>query len=192
MSLSILLITETRGSYAMSGQSVYAVIGRDTPRKDGISKVTGQERFSSDLTLPGMLHARIVKSPHPHANVIQIDKAEAEKVGAYVLTPDDVPDVRFCPRLVSTPEATYKDWHILARKPVYVGEPIAVVAAETEEQAQTALELLKVEYEPLPADIDSFESMKLGTMLHDGIILKETILGSRATSHVPLTTKRVT
>ncbi|MFA5868143.1 MAG: hypothetical protein WC941_00375 [Candidatus Bathyarchaeia archaeon] len=93
----------------MSGQSHYAVIGRDTPRKDGVSKVTGQERFSSDLTLPGMLHARILKSPHPHARVTAIDKADAEAMGAIVLTPGDVPGERFCPRLVSTPEATYKD-----------------------------------------------------------------------------------
>ena len=82
MSLSTLLINEARESYEMSGQRLYAVIGRDTLRKDGVSKVTGQERFSSDLTLPGMLHARILKSPHPHARVINIDKTEAERVGA--------------------------------------------------------------------------------------------------------------
>ena len=90
-----------------------------------------------------------------------------------VITPDDVPEVTFCPRLVSTPEVTYKDWHVFARKPVYVGEPIAVVAAETEEQAQTAMELLKVEYEPLPASYDALDAMNLGTMLHDEITLKE-------------------
>lgn len=156
----------------MSGQSLHRVIGKDTPRKDGVSKVTGAERFSSDLSVPGMLHARILKSQYPHARVTGIDKAEAEKTGAVVITPDDVPDARFCPRLVSTPEATFKDWHILARKPVYVGEPIAVVIAESEEKTQEALGLVKVEYERLPAAYDALDSMGLGSMLHDEITLK--------------------
>ncbi len=157
----------------MSGQSHYTVVGHDTPRKDGVAKVTGREMFASDLALPGMLHARVLKSPYPHARITKIDKGAAEAAGACVITPDDVPGLLFCPRLVSTPEATYKDWQILARKPVYVGEAIAAVAAETEEEAQAALENLKIDYEPLPATYDALESMKLGTMLHDEIELRD-------------------
>ena len=81
-------------------------------------------------------------------------------MGAKILTPDDVPDVRFCPRLVSTPEATYKDWRILTKKPTYVGEAIAAVAAESEEEAQIALESIEVEYEPLPAYFDAIDAHK--------------------------------
>jgi len=156
----------------MSGQSLYSVVGHDTPRKDGIAKVAGREMFASDLALPGMLHARILKSPYPHARITKIDKGTTETAGACVITPDDVPGLLFCPRLVSTPEATYKDWHVLARKPVYVGEAIAAVAAETEEAAQAALEQIKIEYDPLPATYDALESMKLSTMLHDEIELR--------------------
>src|SRR4030042_380528 len=97
----------------MSSNQQYSVLGKDTQRKDGWAKVTGAEKFASDLSLPGMLHVRILKSERPHAAVKRIDAAEAEKMGAFVLTPDDVPDVRFCPRLVSTPDATYKDWRVL-------------------------------------------------------------------------------
>jgi len=161
----------------MSRKSDYVTVGKDTQRKDGVAKVTGSERFASDLSLPGMLHMRLLKSSFPHAKVLKIHTEEAEKLGAYTLTPDEVPDVKFCPRLVSTPEATYKDWHVLAKKPLYVGEPIAAVAADTEEEAQLAIEALKVDYEQLPAYFDAEESSKPGaTQLHDAIELKGTII----------------
>jgi len=158
----------------MSNQGHFAVLGKDTVRKDGFGKVTGLERFASDLSLPNMLHVRVLKSTQPHARVKNIDASEALSLGAQVLIPDDVPDVRFCPRLVSTPEATYKDWRVLTRKPLYVGEAIAAVAAETEEEAQVALESIKVEYEPLPAYYDVFEAHKPDSaQLHDDILLKD-------------------
>ncbi|MCJ7574277.1 xanthine dehydrogenase family protein molybdopterin-binding subunit, partial [Candidatus Bathyarchaeota archaeon] len=158
----------------MSSQGHFAVLGKDTVRKDGFGKVTGLERFASDLSLPKMLHVRVLKSTQPHARVKNIDAYEALSLGAQVLVPDDVPDVRFCPRLVSTPEATYKDWRVLTRKPLYVGEAIAAIAAETEEQAQVALESIKVEYEPLPAYFDVFEAHKPDSVqLHDDVLLKD-------------------
>ncbi|MBE0633757.1 xanthine dehydrogenase family protein molybdopterin-binding subunit, partial [Candidatus Bathyarchaeota archaeon] len=126
----------------MSNTSTFKVLGRDTARKDGIAKVTGREKFASDLSLRNMLHARVLKSPHAHAEVIKIDTSGAEKLGAAVLTSDEVPDVMFCPRLVSTPDSTFKDWRILTKHPRYVGEAIAAVAAETEEDAQKALEAI--------------------------------------------------
>lgn len=161
----------------MSSSQEYSVLGKDTQRKDGLAKVTGAEKYASDLSLPGMLHARILKSERPHAAVKRIDASEAEKMGAIVLTPDEVPDVRFCPRLVSTPDATYKDWRILTKKPVYVGEAIAAVAAETEELAQRALEAIKVEYEPLPAYFTVEDAYRDGsTQIHDDILLKDSTL----------------
>jgi xanthine dehydrogenase molybdenum-binding subunit len=161
----------------MSRKSEYVVLGKDTQRKDGVAKVTGSERFASDLSLPGMLHMRILKSSLPHANVLKVHTEEAENLGAYTLTPDEVPDIKFCPRLVSTPEATYKDWRVLAKKPLYVGEPIAAVAADTEEEAQLAVETLKVDYEQLPAYFSAEESKKPGSaQLHNAIELKGTII----------------
>ena len=161
----------------MSSNQQYSVLGKDTQRKDGLAKVTGAEKFASDLSLPGMLHVRILKSEHPHAVVKRIDAAEAEKMGAIMLTPDDAPDVRFCPRLVSTPDATYKDWRVLTRKPVYVGEAIAAVAAETEELAQRALEAIRVEYEPLQAYFTVEDAYRDGsTQIHEDILLSDSAL----------------
>jgi len=157
----------------MSSKKAFRVLGKRTIRKDGIAKVTGQEKFSSDIILPNMLYARMLKSPYPHARVKSMDVSGAEEMGAVALTPQEIPDVKFCPRLVSTPEATYKDWKVLSEKPVYVGEPIGAVAAETEEEAQRALEAIKVEYEPLEATFDALDSMKLRQQLHDEILLKD-------------------
>jgi len=158
----------------MSSQRAYRVLGKRTIRKDGIAKVTGQERYASDIALPNMLHARVLKSPLPHARVASIDVSEAEGMGAVVVTFEEIPKVRYCPRLVSTPEATYKDWHVLTGKPLYVGEPIAAVAAESEEEAQRALEAIRIDFEPLEASFDALESMKPGKpLLHETIILKD-------------------
>ena len=158
----------------MSSRPDFKVLGRDTPRQDGVAKVTGREKYSSDLSLPNMLHARVLKSPHAHARVKHMDTAAITDPTVVTLTPDEVPQTLFCPRLVSTPEATYKDWTILTTKPRYVGEPIAAVAAESEEEAQRALESIKVEYETLPAVFDALESMEPGvTPIHDAIELDE-------------------
>lgn len=158
----------------MSDERSFSVLGSDTPRQDGIAKVTGQEMYASDLSIPNMLHARILKSSHPHAHAKSIDASAIHDENVVVLTPDDIPDVLFCPRLVSTPEATYKDWKVLTGKPRYVGEPIAAVAAESEEEAQHALESIKIDYEVLPAVYDALESME-GDMpgIHEFIELED-------------------
>ena len=126
--------------------------------------------------MPTMLHARILKSPYPHVKVKSIDVSGAEALGATVVTFEETPKVRYCPRLVSVPSATYKDWQVLTGKPKYVGEPIAAVAAETEEQAQSALEAIKVEYEQLEAVFNAVESMERETLIHEEIELENEIL----------------
>jgi xanthine dehydrogenase molybdenum-binding subunit len=158
-------------------QRSFRVIGKNIKRKDGITKVTGREIYASDVSLQGMLHARVLKSSHPHAKIISIDVSGAEKMGATAITFEDVPDVKFCPRLVSTPASTYKDWKVLTRKPHYVGEAIAAVAAETEEEAQWALNAIKVEYETLDATFDALEAMEPKRIqIHDTIELEDKIL----------------
>jgi len=116
----------------MSSHRAFKVLGRRTIRRDGIAKVTGREMYASDIALPYTLHARVLKRSYPHVRVRSIDISGAEAMGAIVVTFEETPNVRFCPRLVSTPEVTYKDWHVLTGEPLYVGEPIAAVAAETE------------------------------------------------------------
>jgi len=123
-----------------------------------------------------MLHARILKSPYPHTRVKSIDVSGAEAFGATVVTFEEIPKIRYCPRLVSVPAATYKDWQVLTGKPKYVGEPIVAVAAETEEQAQRALEAIKVEYEHLEAAFDVIDSMGMKDLIHKEIELENKVL----------------
>jgi xanthine dehydrogenase molybdenum-binding subunit len=149
-----------------------SVIGVNTPRSDGFAKVTGTMQYPSDVILPGMLYAAVLRSPHAHAEIRSIDKTEAEKLGAVVLTYDDISPVVYNERSVSVPAHTYRDRTVLPKKARHVGEPIAAVAAETEELAFKALAALKVEYNVLPAVFDPEEAMKDGApQLYDKIYL---------------------
>ena len=150
----------------------YKFIGKRTIRHDGIAKATGRIKFSNDINLPGMLIGRILKSPYPHAIVRRIDITNAMKYATAIITPWDVPRVKFNPRLVSTEDVTYKDWEILTDHPRFVGEYIAAVAAESEYLAQKAIESLKVEWKPLPFTLDPFKSMENGApVIHDKIMI---------------------
>ncbi|MGB6865457.1 MAG: xanthine dehydrogenase family protein molybdopterin-binding subunit [Candidatus Aminicenantaceae bacterium] len=134
--------------------------GKITRRKDGIFRVTGKEIYSSDITLPNMLHARVLRSPYPHARIVSIETAKAEAMGAVCITPADVPKIRYNERQVSIPEKTYRDRTVLPDKARHVGEGIAAVAAKTEALAEKALEQVVVDYEQLPAVLDPFQAME--------------------------------
>lgn len=149
----------------------YHAIGKTSIRKDGYAKVTGQEIYATDITLPRMLHGRVLRSPFPHARIKSIDVREAERFGAICITPKDVPGLIYAERVVTIPAKTFKDRQVLTRTPRHVGEAIAAVAAETEDQAEQALGLIHVEYERLPAVFDPFEAMKEGSpLLHQAIL----------------------
>lgn len=149
----------------------YHAIGKKTIRKDGMAKVTGQEIYTSDLLLPRMLHGRVLRSPYPHARVKKIDTRAAEALGAVCITFKDIPDITYAERIVTIPQKTFKDRHVLTDHPRHVGEAVAAVAAETPELAEKALQLIKIEYERLPALFDAVEAMK-----PESIALYETIL----------------
>ncbi|MGB9890030.1 MAG: 4-hydroxybenzoyl-CoA reductase subunit alpha, partial [Anaerolineae bacterium] len=76
----------------------FYIVGKITPRKDGVARVTGRELYSVDITLPHMLYGRIVASPYAHARIQSIDPREAEAMGAVVITWDDVPHLCYNPR----------------------------------------------------------------------------------------------
>ncbi|MBW1713215.1 MAG: molybdopterin-dependent oxidoreductase, partial [Deltaproteobacteria bacterium] len=138
----------------------YEAIGRSVRFIGGPSKVTGQAKYLDDLELPGMLHAKILRSPHAHALIVSIDpsRALAQPGVKAVLTAADCPDTRFG---LDVADAT-----ILARGKVrYAGEEVAAVAAETPRQAAQALNLIEVEYQPLPAVFDPVESVAQGAPL---------------------------
>ena len=135
----------------------YSVIGKSVLRVDALDKVTGAAKYTSEegLGLPGMLCGKVLYSPHPHARIISIDTARAERLRGVraVLTGKDVPEHRT--------GVMINDRHVLCRERVrFVGDAVAVVAAETVEAAEEALELIDVKYEELPAIFDVEGAMK--------------------------------
>jgi len=117
----------------------FKTVGKVARRKDGLAKVTGVEVYASDVELPYMFHARVLRSPHAHARIVSIDTSAAEKMGAVCLTPDDVPDIRYNERQVSVPVKTFRDRTVLPRVVRQVGEGVVAVAAQTEALAERAL-----------------------------------------------------
>jgi CO/xanthine dehydrogenase Mo-binding subunit len=135
--------------------TTYIAVGRPVGQIEGPAKVTGRAKFAADLIRPGMLWAKAVRSPLPHARIKQIDiSAALQAPGVHaVLTGQDLPPYLYGRRL--------RDMPPLARDKVrFIGERVAVVAAETEEQAVAACDLVHVEYEELPAVFDVREAMQ--------------------------------
>jgi xanthine dehydrogenase molybdenum-binding subunit len=140
----------------------FHILGQVTPRKDGAARVTGRERYTVDVSLPRMLHGRVLSSPYAHARIESIDAGEAEAMGAVAITFDDIPHVRYNERIITIPSVLHKDHYVLADKVRRMGEAVAAVAAETEALAEKAVRAIKVEYEVLPTIVDSIEAMKSG------------------------------
>lgn len=135
----------------------YRILGKDVKRSDAFVKVTGKAVYLHDIKLPGMLECRLLKSPYAHARILNIDTSKAERVPGVrgILTYKDVPQTPI--RAHSSPHHTYR---VLPKEVFYVGEQVAAVAAETVQAAMDAIELIKVEYEPLPAIFDPVDAMK--------------------------------
>jgi xanthine dehydrogenase molybdenum-binding subunit len=140
----------------------FNVLGKATRRKDGVARVTGQEKYTPDISLPRMLHGRVLSSPYAHARIKSIDVSGAEALGAIALTWDDIPHVRYNERIITIPSVLHKDHYVLADKVRRMGEAVAAVAAETETLAEKAVRAIKVEYEVLPVITDPFEAMREG------------------------------
>ncbi len=134
------------------------VVGQSVPRVDAEAKVTGQARYIDDLAFPGMLHAAVIRSTRPHARLLHLDLSHVvthPKV-VCVATPADIPGQNCVPII-------YRDMPVLAAGLVrYVGEPVALVAAETREAAQEAARRARVEYEDLPAVFDPLTAIQPG------------------------------
>ena len=148
----------------------YSVVGTRPPRHDGFDKVTGAARFGADINLPGMLHGKILRSPHAHARIRSIDTSKAEALPGVlaVATAQDFPIVQERaidyenaqgnPRIIAE--------NILAdRKVLYKGHAVAAVAAANPHVAEAALDLIEVDYEVLPVVLDLHEAMKEGAVL---------------------------
>lgn len=134
-----------------------------SPRIDGLDKVTGAERYAADISRPGMLFARVLRSTVPHARIISIDTTRARALSGVhaVLTGMDLPDVRV--------GRSMRDMPVLARDKVrFIGEKVAAVAAASLDIAEQALSLIEVQYDELPAVFDPIQAMKPGApLIHD-------------------------
>jgi CO/xanthine dehydrogenase Mo-binding subunit len=133
----------------------YGFVGKNLPKIDALEKALGKAVYIDDITFPGMLYGKILRSPYPHARIVEIDVAQAQRAPGIkaVITAKDLPDGRYGPFI--------KDEPVLARTKVrYIGEPVAAVAATDPDAAEEALGLIDVEYEPLPAVFDPVEAMK--------------------------------
>lgn len=132
----------------------YAVLGKNLPRVDGLPKVTGESEYAADRAVPGCLTGKILRSPYPHARILNIDTSAAEKVKGVklVVSGKDFPNVHYGMWIL--------DEVLFARDKVrYVGDEVAGVAAVDEDAAQEALDLIQVEYEELPAVFDPEEAL---------------------------------
>ncbi|MHB1394085.1 MAG: xanthine dehydrogenase family protein molybdopterin-binding subunit [Clostridia bacterium] len=141
----------------------YKYIGKPIPRLESRDKVTGATVFGADLNLSKQLHAAVLRSPYPHANILSIDtsKARSLKGVKVVITGEDVKEHPGIGHYAF-------EMPILAHKRVlYEGDPVAAVAAEDLETACEALKLIKVEYEPLKPILTTEESMKGEIVLQD-------------------------
>ena len=128
-------------------------VGHSVPRVDGIDKVTGKAKFVGDLTIPGMLQGKILRSTYPHARLVSIDASQAEALPGVlaVLTASDIADLNLI----------YSGRPVIATDKVrYVGEPVAAVAGVDLATAEEALSLIQVEYEELPAVVGIDAALK--------------------------------
>ena len=143
----------------------YTKIGKRIPRVDSLSKVTGEETFTSDLKLPRMLVGKVKRSPLAHAIIHNLDTSKAEKLRGVkaVVTGRDTAGVKWGVFRYT------QDMELLPRDKVrYFGEEIAAVAAVDEETALEALDLIDLDLEELPAVFDPLESMASdGPLIHD-------------------------
>lgn len=120
-----------------------SVLGKSVRQKDGRPRVTGEAKYYSDISLPGTLHAKMLRSPYPQADILRIGTSSAEAV----------PGVELVMTHLNFPKAFRKDVH-------YVGEHVAAVIAVDEETAEYALELIEVEYAPKPFVLNLEEAIK--------------------------------
>jgi putative selenate reductase molybdopterin-binding subunit len=138
-----------------------SVVGKAERKVDAVKLVTGKPAFVDDIDLRGLLHGRLLTSPHAHAIIREIDVSRARALpGVYaVLTYKDVPRIPYTTAGQSWPEPGPHDQFCLDYRVRFVGDRVAAVAAESPEIAEQALKLIKVDYEILPALLDPREAM---------------------------------
>jgi CO/xanthine dehydrogenase Mo-binding subunit len=160
----------------MKTKRSFSVAGTNAHRVDGLEKVTGKAIYTSDIEIPGMAHARILRSPVAHAKLVRVDATKAKELPGVIatLTRDDIQGFNY------KYGATYKDQSIVAVDKVrYVGDPVAAVLADDAMTAEQALELIEVEYEELPKVTNIEEATAPGAALvHEAGVARAELRGS--------------
>jgi xanthine dehydrogenase molybdenum-binding subunit len=137
--------------------SAHTSIGKRPPRIDALDKVTGSAIFSADIVLPDMLHGKVLRSPHAHAVITRLDISKAQGLDGVmaVITAADVPGLQNDDEILAPMIPT-----MAKRKVVFAGQPVAALAAISLSVAEEAIDLIEVEYEPLPCVTDVLDAMK--------------------------------
>ncbi|HLE90398.1 MAG TPA: 2Fe-2S iron-sulfur cluster-binding protein, partial [Anaerolineales bacterium] len=152
----------TRPKVVVTPQTqTYQTVGKPEKKVDAVKLVQGKPAFTADIELRGMLYARVLRSQHAHARIKKIDTSKARELKgvAAVLTWQDIPRVIYSTAGQSDPIPGPLDTFSLDNKVRFVGDRVAMVAAESTEIAEKALSLIDVEYEILDAILDSREAM---------------------------------
>ncbi|MEW5719657.1 MAG: molybdopterin cofactor-binding domain-containing protein, partial [Chloroflexota bacterium] len=133
-----------------------SAVGKPFPRNDAVAKVTGAAKYADDYKFAGMLHGATLRAKYPHAKILRIDATKAKALTGVraVLTHEDVPGSK-------NHGLIFSDWPVLCYDKVrYQGDAVAIVAADTREIAERALELVVVEYEELPVIDNPIDALK--------------------------------
>jgi 2-furoyl-CoA dehydrogenase large subunit len=154
--------TRARREPTMSLPSVRRWVGKPIRTKEDRRFVQGKGLYSDDIQLKRTLYAAVLRSPHAHANIKSIDVSKATKLKGVVatLTGQELPGLTNPMR--SRTGYPIKEYAMAVEKAVYAGQPVAAVAAESRGLAEDALDLIRVDYEELPAVVDPEEAMKPG------------------------------
>jgi len=148
----------------MAENKTNKLVGHDYSTPDLVAKVTGKARYAEDFRVDGMLFAKLLLSPMPHARVTRIDSSAALAMPGVkaILTVDDLPPVVEGANLGEGIIASTLSERGLTNEPLYVGDPILAVAAVDELTATEAIEKIQVDFEPLPFAVDPIESLRPG------------------------------
>src|SRR5580765_559930 len=140
------------------------LVGHNYTTPDLVAKVTGQAKYAEDYRVEGMLFAKLLCSPMPHARVRRLDTSKALAMNGVkaILTADDMPGAAAGATLGEGVQASAQAERGLTNEPLYHGEPILAVAAIDELTAALAIEAIEIDFEPLPFVVDPIESLRPG------------------------------
>jgi len=156
-------------SKVLKEEIINKVVGKNVLKYDGIPLAVGNPLFTDDIFIPNMLHGKLLLSPYPHAEIVDIDESDALKIPGVklVLSYKNTPRVPHTTAGQGYPEPSPYDHFMFDKKVRHVGDRVCAVCAETPEIAEEALSKIKVIYKELPYVLDPEEAMKGDVVIHD-------------------------